>query len=278
MAIKILTPSEIDGMRTVGRLAAETLLHVADHLEVGMTTQDIDDLVHQHTIASGCTPATLGYRGFPKSVCTSINEVVCHGIPDRTRLRDGDIVNIDVTSIFPAKNGFFGDTSATFYIGGPSALARHVTEVARWSLELGIAAVLPGARLSDIGHAIQTYAEGKGCAVVRDYTGHGIHRVFHDEPSVQHYGRPGFGPKLKPGMCFTIEPMINLGDYHVDLLADKWTVVTRDRTLSAQFEHTVVVTETGCEVLTARSRPLRWSEDVAGARLGPLSCPAALGA
>lgn len=279
MAIKILTPAEIDGMRVVGKLAADTLLHVADRLEVGMTTQDIDDLVHQHTIASGCTPATLGYRGFPKSVCTSINEVVCHGIPDRTKLRDGDIVNVDVTSIFPAKNGFFGDTSATFYIGGASALARHVTEVARWSLELGIAAVRPGARLSDIGHAIQTYAEGKGCSVVRDYTGHGIHRVFHDEPSVHHYGRPGMGPKLKPGMCFTIEPMINLGDYHVDLLGDKWTVVTRDRTLSAQFEHTIVVTEAGCEVLTARSRPLRWSEDVAGARLGPLSCfqPAAAG-
>jgi methionyl aminopeptidase len=272
MAIKILTPAEIDGMRVVGKLAAETLLHVADRLEVGMTTQDIDDLVHQHTIASGCTPATLGYRGFPKSVCTSINEVVCHGIPDRTKLRDGDIVNVDVTSIFPAKNGFFGDTSATFYIGGVSALARHVTEVARWSLELGIAAVRPGARLNDIGQAIQVYAEGKGCSVVRDYTGHGIHRVFHDEPSVHHYARLGPSPKLKPGMCFTIEPMINLGDYHVDLLADKWTVVTHDRTLSAQFEHTIVVTETGCEVLTARPRPLRWSEDAPGARLGPLSC------
>ncbi len=272
MAIKILTPAEIEGMRVVGRMAADTLLHVADRLEVGMSTQDIDDLVHAFTLASGCRPATLGYRGFPKSVCTSVNEVVCHGIPSGQRLNAGDIVNIDVTSVFPAEGGFFGDTSATFYIGGCSALARHVTEIARWSLELGIAQVKPGARLGDIGHAIQSYAEGKGCSVVRDYTGHGIHRVFHDEPSVPHYGRAGVGPKLKPGMCFTIEPMINLGEYAVDLLSDKWTVVTRDRTLSAQFEHTIVVTEEGCEVLTRRGRPLRWSEDGPGARLGPLSC------
>ena len=274
MAVKILTSAEIEGMRVVGRMAADTLNHVADRLEVGMTTQDVDDIVHQFTIASGCRPATLGYRGFPKSVCTSVNEVVCHGIPGAQKLVEGDIVNIDVTSVFPAKGGFFGDTSATFYIGGCSALAKHVTEVARWSLELGIAAVRPGARLGDIGHAIQSYAEGKGCSVVRDYTGHGIHRVFHDEPSVQHYGRPGLGLKLKPGMCFTIEPMINLGEYPVDLLSDKWTVVTRDRTLSAQFEHTIVVTDAGCEVLTKRARPLRWSEDVAGARLGPLSSTA----
>jgi methionyl aminopeptidase len=235
-----------------------------------MTTEDINTIVHDFTLAAGARPAPLNYRGFPKSVCTSVNEVVCHGIPGPRRLKAGDIVNIDVTSVLPAEGGFFGDTSATFYIGEPSALARHVTEVARRSL--GLAVVRPGARVGDIGHAIQTFAEAKGCSVVRDYTGHGIHRVFHDEPSIPHYGKPGTGPVLRAGMTFTIEPMINIGQHAVDHLDDGWTVLTRDGSLSAQFEHTVLVTAEGCEVLTGRPRPLRWSEDKPWADLGPLSC------
>jgi methionyl aminopeptidase len=190
-------------------------------------------------------------------VCTSVNEVVCHGIPGSRRLDEGDIINVDVTSIV---DGFFGDTSATFYVGQPSAEARHVTEVSRRALMLGIAQVRDGARLGDIGAAIQEFAEGQGCSVVRAFVGHGIGRKFHEPPQVSHVGQRGSGLRLKAGMCFTIEPMINVGDYEVDVLDDGWTVVTRDGSLSAQFEHTLVVTKEGCEVLTQRSRPLKGSE------------------
>ena len=268
----ILSPKEIKEMRVACQMAAKTLVLVGDMIKPGVTTEEINTFVHEYTLERGGIPAPLNYRGFPKSVCTSINEVVCHGIPENRPLKDGDIVNVDVTTIYPQKRGFYGDTSATFYVGTPSPAARHVTEVARKCLELGLEQVRPGARLGDIGHAIQSYAESKGCSVVRDYTGHGIGRVFHGPPSVSHVGYPGKGDRLKRGQVFTIEPMINLGTYQCDLLNDGWTVVTRDRALSAQFEHTIVVTRSGCDVLTRRPARLSNSEDYEWSDLGPLSC------
>ncbi|MDP9001029.1 MAG: type I methionyl aminopeptidase [Myxococcota bacterium] len=260
MAIDIKSPKEIEAMRVVCRLAAATLLAVGDKIRPGMSTLEIDRLVHEHTISQGARPAPLHYRGFPKSVCTSVNDVVCHGIPDGYTLRNGDIVNVDVTHIY---EGFHGDTSATFYIGTPSVDARHVVEVARRALDIGIAQVRGGARLGDIGGAIQEYVESEGCSVVRDFVGHGIGRKFHDAPQVKHYGKRGTGERLRAGMTFTIEPMVNLGAWEVNVDAqDKWTVRTNDGSLSAQFEHTVLVTPEGCDVLTARSHPLRGSENV----------------
>lgn len=255
--VEIKTAREIDAMRDACRLAAETLCSVAELIRPGLTTDEINEFVHQDTLRLGARPAPLDYKGFPKSVCTSINEVVCHGIPGPRRLREGDIINIDVTHVY---KGFHGDTSATFYVGKPSAEARKVVEVARKSLELGIAQVKPGGRLGDIGAAIQEHAEGQGCSVVRDFVGHGIGRMFHDEPKVSHVGQWGRGIRLKPGMTFTIEPMINLGGWEVRILDDDWTAVTADGSLSAQFEHTVLVTESGHEILTRRSRPLKNSE------------------
>ena len=243
MAIDIKSPKEIELMRTVCRLAAETLLLVGDKLRAGMTTADIDRIVHDDTIRQGARPAPLNYKGFPKSVCTSVNDVVCHGIPDGTVLKNGDIVNVDVTTFY---DGFHGDTSATFYIGKPSPEAQHVTEVARRSLDLGIAQVRDGARLGDIGAAIQEFAEGEGCSVVRAFVGHGIGRRFHEAPQVSHVGQRGKGDRIRAGMVFTIEPMINIGGYEVEVMDDKWTALTSDRSLSAQFEHTIVVTKTGC--------------------------------
>ena len=248
-------------MRAVCRLAAETILAVGDRIHVGMTTLEIDRLVHEHTLSQGARPAPLHYKGFPKSVCTSVNDVVCHGIPDTYALRNGDIVNVDVTHVF---RDFHGDTSATFYIGTPSPEARHVVEVARRALEMGIAEVRDGARLGDIGGAIQEFVEAEGCSVVRDFVGHGIGRKFHDAPQVKHYGKRGTLERLRSGMTFTIEPMVNLGGWEVQVDPDdNWTVRTADGSLSAQFEHTVLVTREGCEILTARSRPLRNSESVA---------------
>lgn len=255
--VTIKTVKEVEGMRAAGQAAAETLLAVGEILRPGMTTEEINRFVHEDTLRRGGIPAPLNYRGFPKSVCTSVNEVVCHGIPGPQVLRPGDIVNVDVTTIL---NGFYGDTSATFYIGEPSPEARHVTEVSRRSLELGIAQVRDGARLGDIGAAIQEFAEAEGCSVVRAFVGHGIGRRFHEAPQVSHVGKRGSGLRLRAGMCFTIEPMINLGGHEVEVLEDKWTAVTLDGSLSAQFEHTLVVTKTGCEVLTRRSRPLANSE------------------
>jgi methionyl aminopeptidase len=261
VAVEIKSPKEIELMRSVCRLAAETLLLVGDKIRAGMTTLEIDKIVHEHTLSQGARPAPLYYKGFPKSVCTSVNEIVCHGIPGATVLQNGDIVNVDVTHIF---EGFHGDTSATFYIGTPSAEARHVVEVARRALDLGVAQVRDGARLGDIGAAIQEYAEGEGCSVVRDFVGHGIGRKFHDAPQVKHYGKRGTGDRIRAGMTFTIEPMVNLGGWEVEVdPKDKWTVRTADGSLSAQFEHTVLVTRDGVEVLTARGRPLRNSENVA---------------
>lgn len=258
-SVEIKSPKEIEAMRRAGHSAAETLLAVGPAIRPGITTEEINTLVHQDTVRRGARPASLNYHGFPKSVCTSVNEVVCHGIPGPRRLQPGDIINVDVTSIL---DGFHGDTSATFYVGEPSSEARHVTEVARKSLEIGIEQVREGTRLGDIGAAIQQYAEGQGCSVVRAFVGHGIGRRFHEPPQVSHVGQRGSGLRLRAGMCFTIEPMINLGDYEVDILDDGWTVVTRDRSLSAQFEHTILVTQAGCEILTRREQPLVSSEDL----------------
>ena len=261
MAIEIKSPKEIEQLRVACQMAAETLLLVGEKIRAGMTTDDINTLVHEDTIRRDAYPAPLKYRGFPKSVCTSVNDVICHGIPGKEVLREGDIVNVDVTTL---DKGFYGDTSATFYIGTPSAEARHVTEVARKSLELGIAEVREGARFGDIGAAIQEYAEAQGCSVVRDFVGHGIGRKFHEDPQVKHYGKRGTGERMKAGMTFTIEPMVNIGRFEVKIdPKDKWTARTIDGKLSAQFEHTLVVTKTGCEVLTARDKPLRMSENVA---------------
>lgn len=260
-AIEIMTPAMLERMRQACQLAAETLVMVGPHIRAGISTDDINTLVHNFTLERGAWPSPLNYKGFPKSVCTSVNEVVCHGIPSKLVLREGDIVNVDVTSYLPRENGFHGDTSATFYVGTPSPEAQRVVEVARRSLELGIAEVKPGNRIGDIGAAIQEYAEGQRCSVVRDYIGHGIGREFHMAPQVPHFGKRGSGKRFKPGMVFTIEPMINLGDFETEVLEDGWTVITADGTLSAQFEHTVLVTETGCEVLTARKAVLKNSED-----------------
>lgn len=255
--VSIKTVREVDALRVACQMAVETLHGVGEMLRPGITTEDINTFVHEDTIRRGGFPAPLNYHGFPKSVCTSVNEVVCHGIPGARVLEPGDIVNVDVTTIY---NGFFGDTSATFYVGKPTSDAKHVTEVSRRCLQLGIAQVRDGARLGDIGAAIQEFAESEGCSVVRAFVGHGIGRRFHEAPQVSHVGKYGTGARLRAGMCFTIEPMINLGGYEVEIQDDKWTALTVDRSLSAQFEHTLVVTRSGCEVLTRRTRPLANSE------------------
>ncbi len=258
---EIKSPKEIEAIRVSSQMAAETLVLAGEMLRAGITTDDINRFVHDDTIRRKAYPSPLNYHGFPKSVCTSVNEIVCHGIPGPQVLKNGDIVNIDVTTLF---NGFHGDTSATFYIGTPSAEARHVTETARRALDLGIAEVREGARLGDIGAAIQEFVEAEGCSVVRDFVGHGIGRKFHEPPQVKHFGKRGTLERLKAGMVFTIEPMVNLGRYEVEVDAkDKWTVRTADGSLSAQFEHTIVVTKNGCDILTKRPRPLAHSENVA---------------
>lgn len=237
-----------EGMRAAGRLAAETLDFITPHVREGATTLELDRLSHDFIATHGAIPAPLGYRGFPKSICTSVNHVVCHGIPtDRKVLRDGDILNIDVTVIL---DGWHGDTSRMFVIGKPSVKARKLVEATYEGLMRGIAAVKPGATLGDIGHAIQGYVERQRFSVVRDFCGHGLGRVFHDAPSVLHYGRPGTGTVLREGMFFTIEPMINAGRADVKILDDGWTAVTRDKSLSAQFEHSIGVTADGCEIFT----------------------------
>jgi methionyl aminopeptidase len=259
-AIEIMSPPVLQRMRAACALAAETLVMIGEHIRPGMTTDDINTLVHVFTVDRGAWPSPLHYKGFPKSVCTSVNEVVCHGIPGRRVLRDGDIVNVDVTSYLPKVDGCHGDTSATFFVGKPSDAVRSLVETARRCLDLGIAQVRSGGRIGDIGAAIQEYAEARGYSVVRDYVGHGIGREFHMAPQVPHYGKRDTGKRLKSGMVFTIEPMINIGHFACEVLEDDWTVVTADGSLSAQFEHTLLVTDTGCEVLTARSAPLKNSE------------------
>ena len=248
--VHIKTPEEIDQMRPSCHLAADVLVMIEPYVKPGITTMELNDICHEFIVGHDAYPSPLNYHGFPKSICTSVNHVVCHGIPADKRLQDGDIINLDITTYL---NGFHGDTSKTFYVGEPRVKARKVTEVARRALDIGIAAVHPEATLGDIGHAIQTYVEGEKCSVVREFCGHGIGREFHEDPQVLHYGRPGEGLKLRQGMVFTIEPMVNIGKAPVKVLADGWTVVTRDKSLSAQFEHTLAVTETGCEVLTLPS-------------------------
>ncbi|RMD64577.1 MAG: type I methionyl aminopeptidase [Alphaproteobacteria bacterium] len=246
--IVIHDAADFEGMRRAGRLAAETLDFITPHVRAGVTTEDLDRLCHDFIVDHGAVPAPLNYRGFPKSICTSINHVVCHGIPsDKKVLRDGDIMNIDVTVIL---DGWHGDSSRMFYVGRPSVKARRLVEVTYEAMMRGIAAVRPGATLGDIGHAIQSYAEAQRFSVVRDFCGHGLGRVFHTAPSVLHYGRPGQGTVLREGMFFTIEPMINAGRYDVKILDDGWTAVTRDRSLSAQFEHSIGVTADGYEIFT----------------------------
>jgi methionyl aminopeptidase len=241
------------GLRAPGRLAGEILDALTDRIQPGTTTEAIDRIVDEMTRARGATSAPLGYRGhgappFPGHCCTSVNDVVCHGIPSPSHvLRDGDIVNVDVT---PILEGWHGDSSRTFVVGEPSRKARRLVADTRHALWLGIRAVKPGARTGDIGHAIQRFAEAQGYSVVREFTGHGIGRVFHTAPSILHYGKPNTGDLLHPGMTFTIEPMINLGHWKTQILEDGWTAVTVDGSLSAQFEHTVLVTEAGVEVLT----------------------------
>jgi len=249
MTIHLKTAEDLEKMRVAGRLAAEVLQVVAPYVKPGATTEELDRICHDHIVnVQQAVPANVGYRGFPATVCTSVNNVICHGIPSPVKvLKEGDIVNIDVTVI---KDGWHGDTSRMYYAGTPSVMAKRLVEVTREAMFRGIRAVKPGATLGDVGHAIQQYAESQRFSVVREYCGHGIGTVYHDEPQVLHYGRPGEGLLLKPGMTFTIEPMINEGTRHTRLLPDGWTVVTKDRKLSAQWEHTVVVTDDGVEILT----------------------------
>ncbi len=248
MAITIKSPEEIKKMRVAGRLAAEVLDMIEPHVRPGVTTDELNTRCHQFIVEEQqAIPAPLNYRGFPKSICTSVNHVICHGIPSHKILKDGDIINIDVTVI---KDGYHGDTSRMFFVGTPSIRARRLVEICRDCLEIGIDLVAPGIRLGDIGHAIQSHAEQHGFSVVREYCGHGIGRVFHEEPQVLHYGQSNTGLTLVPGMTFTIEPMLNAGKKETRLLPDQWTVVTRDHSLSAQWEHTIAVTDTGHEILT----------------------------
>ena len=248
MSIHIKTAEEIEKMRIAGRLAAEVLRMIRPHVVPGVTTGRLDELCHDYiTRVQQAIPAPLNYHGFPKSICTSVNHQVCHGIPGDKVLKHGDIVNIDVTVL---KDGYHGDTSKMFFVGEPSVLARRVSQVSHECLCIGIEMVRPGVRLGDIGFAIQHHAESNGMSVVREYCGHGIGRNFHEEPQVLHYGTPGTGLALEPGMTFTIEPMVNAGKRHVKLMPDQWTVITKDRSLSAQWEHTILVTATGHEVLT----------------------------
>jgi methionyl aminopeptidase len=248
MSINLKTAEDIEKMRVAGQLAAEQLRMIAPHIQPGVTTNELNDICHDYTVnVQQAIPAPLNYHGFPKSICTSVNNQVCHGIPSDKKLKNGDIVNIDVTVI---KDGYHGDTSKMFFVGKPSILAERVCRISHECMKIGIEMVKPGIHLGDIGHAIQQHAEANNCSVVREYCGHGIGKVFHEEPQVLHYGSPGTGIVLEPGMTFTIEPMINAGKRQVKMLPDGWTVVTKDRSLSAQWEHTLLVTEDGYEVFT----------------------------
>ena len=246
--IIIKTEEQIEGIRQSSRLTCDILDMLKGRITAGITTDDINRWVHEYTLDHGAIPAPLNYKGFPKSVCTTLNDGICHGIPDGTVLREGDILNVDVTSIL---DGYYGDSSRMFLIGQVSDQARKLVEMARQCLDLGIEQVKPGCALGDIGHVIQQHAESHGYSVVRDYIGHGTGVHFHEPPQVRHFGQPGTGIRLSPNMTFTIEPMINVGRYQVRVLEDKWTVVTADASLSAQWEHTVLVTQNGVEILTA---------------------------
>jgi methionyl aminopeptidase len=248
MHVTIKTAEEQEKMRIAGRLAAEVLDMIGQHVVPGVTTEELDRICYDYIVnVQGTIPANLNYRGFPKTICTSVNHVVCHGIPNDKRLKAGDIVNIDVTVI---REGFHGDTSRMYFVGKPPAHAQRLAETCFEAMWRGIEAVRPGAHLGDIGHAIQSFAEARDYSVVREYCGHGIGRIYHEDPQILHYGEAGTGLEIKPGMTFTVEPMVNAGKRHVRLLPDGWTVITKDHSLSAQWEHTVLATEGGVEVLT----------------------------
>lgn len=245
--IRLKKQADIMGIRKAGQLVLDTFEQIADKIRPGMKTDDINTIVHEFTIKNGARPAPLNYRGFPKSVCVSVNEVVCHGIPGSRVLEDGDIVNVDITSVL---DGYYADANQTFFVGNPGPDAVKIVGVAKECLKHGIFMVQPGNTIGDIGWAIQTYAEGQGCSVVRDFVGHGVGFEFHEAPQVPHFGQRGQGIRLIPGMVFTIEPMINLGGHELKILDDNWTAVTKDKSLSAQFEQTILVTQGGYESLT----------------------------
>lgn len=248
MSITLHKPEDYQKMRIAGRLAAETLDMIGEHVKAGVTTNEINQLCHDFITSRNAIPAPLGYRGYPKSVCTSVNHVVCHGIPNDEKLKEGDIINIDVTTIV---DGWHGDTSRMYFVGRPRVISKRLVQVTYEAMMKGISVVKPGAYVGDIGHAIQTYAEGFNYSIVRDYCGHGIGQIFHTQPNVMHFGKPGTGVKLEEGMFFTVEPMINVGRAETKLNQhDGWTVTTRDRSLSAQFEHTIGVTKDGFEIFT----------------------------
>ena len=245
--IRLKKEADVEAIRKAGKLVMETLDMVEERIEPGLVTEEINTLVHKFTVKNNATPAPLNYRGFPKSVCVSVNEVICHGIPGPYALKDGDIANVDVTTII---DGYYADANKSFWVGTPSPDARKIVDVARESLKRAIAMVKPGNTIGDIGWAIQTYAEDNGCSVVREFVGHGVGFDFHESPQIPHFGRRGQGIEMVPGMVFTIEPMINLGEKSLRILRDDWTAVTRDGSLSAQFEQTLLVTENGCDSLT----------------------------
>lgn len=250
MPVTVKTPDQIEKMRVAGRLAAEVLEMLVAHVKPGVSTEELDRLAYEHIVdVQKAIPANVGYKGFPKTLCTSVNHVICHGIPNPAKiLKDGDIVNIDVTVI---KDGWHGDTSRMYFSGTPSVLAKRLVDTTLEAMLLGIGQVRPGATLGDIGHAIQRHVEAQGYSVVREYCGHGIGQIYHEDPQVLHYGHPGAGMKLQKGMTFTVEPMVNAGKQYTRVLPDGWTVVTKDHSLSAQWEHTLAVTDEGCEILTA---------------------------
>ncbi|PID45732.1 MAG: type I methionyl aminopeptidase [Proteobacteria bacterium] len=260
MPVTIKTPEEIEKMRTAGKLAAQVLEMIEPHVVPGITTNELNDICHNFiTNEQGAIPAPLNYGNppFPKSICTSVNTQICHGIPSDKKLKKGDTVNIDVTVI---KDGYHGDTSRMFHVGDVAPPAKRLSHIAQVAMYIGIDKVKPGVKLGDIGHAIQTYAEANHTSVVREYCGHGIGSKFHEEPQVLHYGKPNTGMTIEEGMTFTIEPMINLGKCHCRLLGDNWTVVTKDRSLSAQWEHTILVTASGYEILTLRGEEKDWKK------------------
>jgi len=251
MSVSIKSAEEIEKMRVAGKLASEVLEMIGPHVKPGVSTEELDRICHDYIVnEQQATPAPLNYRGFPKSICTSVNHQVCHGIPGDRTLKNGDIVNIDITVI---KDEFHGDTSKMFILGKPPVLAQRLVDLTYEALRIGIEEVKPGTKLGNIGHKIQSYVEKNRCTIVREYCGHGIGRTFHEDPQVLHYGKPDTGMELEAGMTFTIEPMVNAGKRNVRLLPDGWTVVTKDHSLSAQWEHTILVTEQGHEVLTKRS-------------------------